>query len=229
MCLSVHCPIYTRLQDMSPKILQKRTILCRLDCHSSTDRVWHRLMILLKASRLPLLNRIWTMSKYGPCWLHHCIYWRERQVLTDHELITPSRENPVSSSSHFRESTGRLVARESTEKPVLGSSVRDLQRQLDSNRLEIHCTNHGSEESRKEQARLHEELAQRERVLRKRHNQKYSRSGRSEEGSGSANRRILQGQIERKSRYNTGAHRSSLYKYRSCRKEWLLILMNVKM
>ena len=45
-------------------------------------------------------------------------------------------------------------------------SGRDLQRQLDSDRLEIYCTNQGFEESRKEQARLHEDLAQRERVLR---------------------------------------------------------------
>ena len=44
---------------------------------------------------------------------------------------------------------------------VLDSSVRDLQRQLHANRLEIYCTNQGYEESRKEQARLHEELAQR--------------------------------------------------------------------
>ena len=48
----------------------------------------------------------------------------------------------------------------------LDSSVRDLQRQLDSSCLEIYCTNQGYEESRREQARLHEELAQRERVLR---------------------------------------------------------------
>ena len=48
----------------------------------------------------------------------------------------------------------------------LDSSARDLQRRLDSNRSEIYCTNQGHEESRKEQARLHEELAQRERALR---------------------------------------------------------------
>ena len=41
-----------------------------------------------------------------------------------------------------------------------------FQRQLDSNRLEIFCTNRGYDESRNEQARLHEESAQRERVLR---------------------------------------------------------------
>ena len=48
----------------------------------------------------------------------------------------------------------------------LDSSVGDLRRQLDSNRLEIYCTNQGNEESRKKQARLHEESAQRGRVLR---------------------------------------------------------------
>ena len=51
----------------------------------------------------------------------------------------------------------------------LDSSVRDLQRQLDSDRLDIYCTNQGHEESRKEQAILHEELAQRERVLQETH------------------------------------------------------------
>ena len=48
----------------------------------------------------------------------------------------------------------------------LDNSVRDLQRQLDSTRLEIYSTNQRHEESRKDQARLHDELAQRERVLR---------------------------------------------------------------
>ena len=48
----------------------------------------------------------------------------------------------------------------------LDNSVTDLQRQLDSTRLEIHSTNQGYEESREEQARLHDELAQGERVLR---------------------------------------------------------------
>ena len=42
----------------------------------------------------------------------------------------------------------------------LDSSVRDLQRHSDSNCLEIYCTNQVYEESRDEQARLHEELAQ---------------------------------------------------------------------
>ena len=58
------------------------------------------------------------------------------------------------------------VRKQECRADFLDSSVRDLQRQLDSNRLEIYCTNQGYEQSRKEQARLHEELVQRERVLR---------------------------------------------------------------
>ena len=44
----------------------------------------------------------------------------------------------------------------------LDNSVRNLQRQLDSTRLEIYSTNQGHEESRKERARLHQKLAQRQ-------------------------------------------------------------------
>ena len=35
----------------------------------------------------PLLNRIWTMIRYGICWLHSCTYKREKQVQTDHEIV----------------------------------------------------------------------------------------------------------------------------------------------
>ena len=41
---------------------------------------------------MALLNRIWMMSKYGICWLHHCTYRREKKVPSDHELITPSQK-----------------------------------------------------------------------------------------------------------------------------------------
>ena len=58
------------------------------------------------------------------------------------------------------------VRKQECRADFLDSSVRDLQRRVDSNRLEIYCTNQGNEESRKEQVRLHEELAQRKRVLR---------------------------------------------------------------
>ena len=58
------------------------------------------------------------------------------------------------------------VRKHESRADFLDNSVRDLHRQLDSHRLGIHCTNQGHEESRKGQARLHEELTQRERVLR---------------------------------------------------------------
>ena len=57
---------------------------------SSTDRARRRLMIQLRALRLPFLNRIWMISKYGICWFHRCTYRRETQVPTDYEFITPS-------------------------------------------------------------------------------------------------------------------------------------------
>ena len=55
------------------------------------------------------------------------------------------------------------VRKHESSADYLDRSVRDLQRQLDFNRLEIYCTNQCDEESRKEQARVHGELAQRER------------------------------------------------------------------
>ena len=51
----------------------------------------------------------------------------------------------------------------------LDCSIRGLQRQIHSSRMEIDHTNLGYETSRREQARLHEELAQRERALRETH------------------------------------------------------------
>ena len=58
------------------------------------------------------------------------------------------------------------VRKHGSRADFLDSSVRDLQRQLESDRLEIYCTNQGYQESRREQDRFHEQLAQRERVLR---------------------------------------------------------------
>ena len=48
----------------------------------------------------------------------------------------------------------------------LNACIRELQRQAHSNRLELDCVNCGYKESRREQARLHQELAQREKALR---------------------------------------------------------------
>ena len=47
------------------------------------------------------------------------------------------------------------VRKHESRADCLDSSVRDLQRHLVSNRLDIYCTNQGFEESRQEQARLH--------------------------------------------------------------------------
>ena len=49
---------------------------------------------------------------------------------------------------------------------TLNTCIREFQRQAHPNRLEMDHVNHGYEESRREQARLHEELAQREKALR---------------------------------------------------------------
>ena len=65
-----------------------------------------------------LLNRIWTMSKYGPCWLHHSFYRGEKQVLTDHEFITPQEKTQCQVHLTFEKKYGKPVARESTEKPI---------------------------------------------------------------------------------------------------------------
>ena len=49
-------------------------------------------MIHPRALRHALLNRIWTMIKFGICWLHRCTDRRENQVLTDQEFITLSEK-----------------------------------------------------------------------------------------------------------------------------------------
>ena len=121
--------------------------------------------------------------------------------LEEHEDFLPQRQN-------------LKCEKQQCGADFLDSSVRDLQRQLDSDRLDIHCTNQGHEESRKEQARLHEELAQRERVLQETQIRSVHEVGELKRSSGNPNRRILQERIDRKSPY-----RSSLHKYRSCRKE----------
>ena len=46
-----------------------------------------RLKILLKAL-LRLQKQTWTTNKYVLCWLHHGIYWSEKQVRNNHKFIT---------------------------------------------------------------------------------------------------------------------------------------------
>ena len=76
---------------MSPTVALRTTPQRSNQC-SSTDRAWRRLMIQLRALRLSLLSRMWTMSKYGICWLHRCTYKREKQEQTNHEFITLSEK-----------------------------------------------------------------------------------------------------------------------------------------
>ena len=59
------------------------------------------------------------------------------------------------------------VRKQESRADFLDSCVRDLQRQFDPNRPKNHCASQGYEESRKEQARLPEELAQREKYFEK--------------------------------------------------------------
>ena len=49
------------------------------------------------------------------------------------------------------------------------TSVRDVYGRIQSNRMEIDHTNIGQEQSRRDQARLHEELTERDRALRETH------------------------------------------------------------
>ena len=155
------------------------------------------------------------------------LYLQVREASADRSRVHHSfKENSVSSSSHFRESAGKLAAmlshkRKSSQEtlsdregvssgrqPVQGRGetffrfseeaarivleehrdhllaeakseilkqeckvdtlytyIHKFQRQVHSNRLEMDNVNYGYEVSRREQARLHEELAQRERVF----------------------------------------------------------------
>ena len=184
-------------------------------------------MILLGALRLSLLNRLWTMMRYGICWLHRCTYRREKQVLTDHEFMTLSEKTqcPVHLTSekvqgnlppcsHTKESVVKKLFRcdgnssghqsvpgkddtffsfsdpEEAARTVLeeqrdhllaeakseiltqecaidtpNACIREFQRLAHSNRLEMNSVNCGYKEFRREQARLHEELTQREKAL----------------------------------------------------------------
>ena len=112
---------------------------------------------------------------------------RSKKHFSDREDFSPEHEHVLGNNeplyrfsnqeksiiSFFEEHRDFLLAEAKSEvrkhesrADYLDTSGRDLQRQLDSNRLGIYCTNQVYEETRKEQARLHEELAQREKALR---------------------------------------------------------------
>ena len=83
----------------------------------------------------------------------------------------------TSSSSRIKKEQGDHTLSEATSEILkqecraerADCAIRELQRQLHSSRLEIDHTYLGNEKSWREQARLHEELAQRERALRETH------------------------------------------------------------
>ena len=101
----------TLLQVMSPTISLKRLIQ-RSHRYCSTDRAWRRLVILLRALPLLLLNRIWTMSKSGYAGFTTVPTGeREREASADQPRVYHSyREKSVSNSLHFRASAGRPAA-----------------------------------------------------------------------------------------------------------------------
>ena len=61
------------------------------------------------------------------------------------------------------------VLKQECRADFLDCSTRELLRQIHSSRMEIDHTNFGCETSRREQAKLHEKVAQRERALRETH------------------------------------------------------------
>ena len=63
----------------------------------------------------------------------------------------------------------KQILKQECKVDLLDTSTREFQRQAHSNRLEMDSVNHGYEESRREQATRHEELAQREKALRETH------------------------------------------------------------
>ena len=84
-----------------------------------------------------------------------------QQVLGNNETYSDSLIRKIISNHSLKNIEIILLAeaksevrRHESRADYLDSSVRDLQRQLDSNRLENYCTCQGYEESRKEQARL---------------------------------------------------------------------------
>ena len=108
-------------------------------------------------------------------------FWNIKQVLGSNEPLCRFSDPEDSMKSFLEEHKDYMLAEAKSEvrkqewrADVLDSSVRDLQRQLDSNRLEINCTNQGYEEYRKEQARLHEELSLARKSTSRNSNQKYS-------------------------------------------------------
>ena len=102
--------------------------------------------------------------------------WHIEQFEEENEARSRLSESENAARRALEEQRDHLLAEAKSEvlkqecrADFLNCCIRELQRQIYSNRLEIACANHGCEESRREQSRLHEELAQREKALRETH------------------------------------------------------------
>ena len=126
MCLSAPWLILTGLQVMSPTILLKWTPLHWSNRCSFTDRVWHRLVILLRALLLSFLKRIWMMSEYWRCWLHHCTYRREASA--DRSSLSFLQRklsvNFISLPSEFGETCRSVLTQKKVESRITTFSQR---------------------------------------------------------------------------------------------------------
>ena len=149
--------------------------------------------------------------------MQQCSHMKEKSNQESHSdreglSLAHRGENEAPSRLSGSENAARLALEEQRDHPLaeaksevlkqecradfLDCSIRELQRQIHSSRTEIDHTNLVHETSRREKARLHEELAQREGALRE-------------------TRRMLQASIEKVGLL----YKNSLHKYRSCRIE----------
>ena len=98
------------------------------------------------------------------------------------------------------------VRKQKCRADFLDSCVRDLQTQLDSDCWEIFGTNQGCEDSRKEQAKLHEEQLSEKEYFEKLRSEVCMKQENWRERTRCVQTNSLLKWIERKSRYDTGAH-----------------------
>ena len=99
-----------------------------------------------------------------------------RPVQGEDEALSRLSESEDEAKLFLEEQRNQLLSQAKTEimkqecrADFAQCSIRKLKRPIQSNRMEIDHTNLGYEQSRREQVRLHEEFAQRERALREIH------------------------------------------------------------
>ena len=99
-----------------------------------------------------------------------------RAVRGENEALSRLSESENAKRLALEEQRDHLLAEANSEvlkqecgADFLDCSIRELRRPIHSSRMEIDHTNLGCETSRRAQARLHEEVAQRERALQETH------------------------------------------------------------